>query len=93
MAGMICKQPNGLYCRVSTIVEAPTFFNASKSELASYLIDTHQLDPFSVDEWIERYVKSFEYALSQVTTLNMTQDEIDLWIKKVTEQSEIMEYC
>ncbi|MGM0175723.1 hypothetical protein [Enterococcus sp. DIV0800] len=82
---MISKQPNGLYCRISMVVDAPTFENASKSEVESYLRETQQLyDPLTVDEWLKEYAQPFDLAVSKITTLNMTQNEIDEWIKKVS---------
>lgn len=39
MAGFICKQPNGLYCRFSTIVDCPTHVNMTQEEFDQFLID------------------------------------------------------
>lgn len=85
MAGMISRQPNGLYCRISLVVDAPTFDNATKSELESYLRETRQLyAPLTVDEWLTEYAQPFEIAIRKLSTLNMTQNEIEEWIKKVS---------
>ena len=32
MGAIIAKQPNGLYCRVSTVVDAPTHYNMTKQD-------------------------------------------------------------
>lgn len=32
MAGIIAKQPNSLYCRISTVVDAPTNWNMTKQD-------------------------------------------------------------
>ena len=32
MPGIIAKQPNGLYCRISTIIDAPTHSNMTEQD-------------------------------------------------------------
>lgn len=83
MPGMITQQPNGKYCRVSTIVEAPTHTNMSESELMEYLKDTNQIDYSgqTVVEWVNRWGKSWSEAIKAITTLNMTEVEIEEWLK------------
>lgn len=84
---MIFKQPNGLYGRVSTVVEAPTHWNMSKRECFEYLDDTDQVDfkGQTLEDWMNRYGKDFEEVLKEVSTLNMSQNEINDWIKEVSE--------
>lgn len=86
--GVISRQPNGLFCRISDVVDAPTFWNASKSELESYLNETHQLETMCVDTWIEKYTIPFEIAKKYVTTFNMTSEEKKEWIKQVSTKKE-----
>lgn len=86
--GVISRQPNGLFCRISDVVDAPTFWNASKFELESYLNETHQLESMDVDEWIEKYAKPFDVAKKYVTTFNMTSEEKKEWITQVSTKKE-----
>lgn len=37
MGGFIVKQPNGLYCRFSTIVDCPTHINMTRKEFKECL--------------------------------------------------------
>lgn len=87
--GMIAQQPNGLYCRISTIVDAPTFENKTKEELEDYLEESNQIVEWgkrlSVDEWLRLYERPWEDAVNAITTLNMTQKEIDDWLKLTKE--------
>lgn len=32
MAGFVSKQPNGLYCRFSTVVDCPTVWNMTRED-------------------------------------------------------------
>jgi len=84
---MIFKQPNGLYGRVSTVVEAPTHWNMSKRECFEYLDDTKQVDfkGQTLEDWMAWHGRNFKEALEEVSTVNMTQKEIDNWIKEVSE--------
>lgn len=82
---MISKQPNGLYCRISRVVDAPTFENVSKTELENYLIGTNQLAANQpIDEWLEKYMIPFDTAVQYIGTLNMDREMIDDWISKVS---------
>ena len=40
MAGFIVKQPNGLYCRFSTVVDCPTHYNITKEYYLNNIADT-----------------------------------------------------
>lgn len=39
MAGIIAKQPNGLYCRISTIIDAPTHSNMTKQDYIDLCVE------------------------------------------------------
>ncbi|MDN6589846.1 MAG: hypothetical protein L0K62_00120 [Lactobacillus sp.] len=84
---MIFKQPNGLYGRVSTIVEAPTHRNMSKRECFEYLDDTDQVDfkGQTLENWMDKYGVDFEEAAKSISTQNMRRKEIDDWLKEVQE--------
>lgn len=87
--GMIAKQPNGLYCRVSTMVDAPTHTNMSLENLEAYLDETNQIveygERLSIDQWLKLYERPWEDAVGSITTLNMTQEEIYEWMKLTKE--------
>lgn len=38
MGSCIVKQPNGLYCRYSSVVDAPTHYNLTKEEVKALLL-------------------------------------------------------
>ena len=39
---MITKQPNGLYCRFSTIVDCPTHYNMTQEKFDSIYVEMHE---------------------------------------------------
>lgn len=89
---MIAKQPNGLYCRVSAIVDAPTHTNMNLVELEAYLDETNQMidygERLTIEEWLERYERAWNDAFRAITTLNMTKKEIKEWLALVGDTSD-----
>lgn len=82
---MIAKQPNGKYCRVSTIVDAPTHWNWSEKDLERYLIKTNQFQPNNIDKWIKSYAISFTDIQQYINTNNITEEKIKEWLIEVEE--------
>lgn len=62
MPGYIIKQPNGLYCRYSTIVDGLTHYNMTKEEYLDYVA--------------ERARKDAEYDWEHGLLNHMTFDEL-----------------
>lgn len=86
MGGLITQQPNGLFARISRVVDAPTADNMTREDLTLYLLSTCQATlkgPRSVNDWIKYHVKSFESAATYLSTSNMTETEIREWKHKV----------
>lgn len=89
VAGMISKQPNGLYCRISTVVEASTQYDMTEAELYDYLIQTNQLDSDnqSAGEWYSVYGIDFEKAKFALGAGCSTYDEVKTWLIEVGYQN------
>ena len=89
--GMITKQPNGLYARISPITDSPTHTNMSEQNLYDYLKDTNQLHSpdQTVEEWMAKWGEPFEDAVRRVTNFNMSQEEIDAWLDKVEGSADV----
>lgn len=85
---MITKQPNGLYARISTIVDAPTDYNMTEEFLQKYLQQTNQLNYTgqTAKEWFNRYGISFERAKEMILPNNMTEREIHDWVDIVSQE-------
>lgn len=85
MPGMISKQPNGLYCRISTIVEAPTRWDMTKEGLRELLVLHGSLDSpdQTIEDWLSKWEVTFEEAIKQIGDLNLTREEIRKWLVSV----------
>ena len=57
MAAFIAKQPNGLYCRFSTIVDCPTDWNMTAED---YVEMCKQKAEEEAKETLTNYLQSFE---------------------------------
>ncbi|EHH9774933.1 hypothetical protein J8230_002985 [Listeria monocytogenes] len=87
MPGLIAKQPDGLYCRISTIVEAPTHRDMTKEELEYYLINERSLDInlVTLEQWLAVYEVDFNVAIKQLGSGsgNLTFEEAKEWLIEV----------
>lgn len=79
MGAFICKQPNGLYCRFSTVVDCPTHMNMTRQDVielykswaeeeANRILDHHLRDFGMVEEYF-------------YPTSNMSQEEFAQFMK------------
>ncbi|MBC1934588.1 hypothetical protein [Listeria seeligeri] len=89
MTGIISIQPNGLFCRISTVVEAPTHYNMTRTELDDYLSETCQYDyrDQSVEEWYFNHGIDFENAISELGSGLSTYEEIKKFLEEVGYQN------
>ena len=81
MAGLIAKQPNGLYCRISTVVDAPTHWNMTEQDYIGMRVKQAKEDAKIV---LANYCYDFDTALNRVRygkDTNMTAEEYEKFIK------------
>ena len=78
MGTFIVQQPNGLYCRFSTVVDCPTHFNMTKEEYIQYRIDELKEE---LERSFESKLKPFEWVEEYFRPMNMSEEEF----KKVLE--------
>lgn len=81
MSGIIAKQPNGLYCRISTIIDAPTHFNMTKQDYIDLCVERAKREAESLLE----ICYDFDRALSYINygdNTNMTNEEYKQFIKE-----------
>lgn len=81
MSGIIAKQPNGLYCRISTIIDAPTHFNMIKQDYIDLCVERAKREAENV---LENYCYDFDRALSYINygdNTNMTNEEYKQFIE------------
>jgi hypothetical protein len=73
MAGFISKQPNGLYCRFSTVVDCITDWNMTEEDYVEMCAERGREEARDV---LENYLKPFSEVVERTHPLNMKTEEI-----------------
>lgn len=84
MAGFIAKQPNGLYCRFSTVVDCPTHYNMTKEDYLNNVTGTVSNKEVGEDV-LNNHLKPFSEVIDRFVPNNMTQEEFDKLIRTMSE--------
>lgn len=82
MASFICKQPNGLYCRFSTVVDCPTDWNMTAEDYIEMCKAKAENDARDV---LANYLHPFEMVKKRFYPNNMTEEEFKQFLKDVEE--------
>ena len=80
MASFIAKQPNGLYCRFSTVVDCPTDWNMTADD---YIEMCKQRAEEDAKETLKNYLQPFEMVEDRFYPNNMTEEEFEQFLKDV----------
>lgn len=84
MGAFICKQPNGLYCRFSTVVDCPTDWNMTEEEYIELcVIDAIERARKQAKMTLEYHVKPFDWVVDDFSPNNMTEAEFDKFLQDV----------
>ena len=93
MGRMIVKQPNGKYCRFSTVVDCPTVINMTEEEYIQLRI--HE----AIDEAIEdakdtlkHYVHTMDEMDKSFRNTNMTKKKYEQLKKEMKDENGEMKY-
>ena len=78
--GFVAKQPNGLYCRFSTVLDCPTHWNITKEEYIEYCAERARDE---AREAIEKNLKPFEFVKEYFVPNNMSKSEFEKFLKEV----------
>lgn len=74
MGAYYFKQPNGLYGRFSTVVDAPTHYNFTKEDLIEEILQEEREElSMRIDRDVEKY--DFEDVLKD--SFNLPKDELN----------------
>lgn len=82
MAGFIAKQPNGLYCRFSSVVDCPTDWNMTEQD---YIEMCKKKAEEEAKEVLKNHLQPFSLVKDRFYPNNMTQEEFDEFLKEVGE--------
>lgn len=87
MAGFIAKQPNGLYCRFSTIVDCPTHINMTEEDYLNNVIGT-VLNREAGLKVLEEHLQPFHLVTDKFIPNNMTERAFELLLRKVNDDEQ-----
>lgn len=78
MGAFIARQPNGLYCRFSSVVDCPTDWNMTEED---YLELCAQKAREDAKRTLERYLHPFDDLKKYFKPYNMTEEEFDKFLR------------
>lgn len=88
MVGFIARQPNGLYCRFSTILDCPTHINMSEEDYLNNVTGTVK----NRDEGkviLEQYLQPFSEVEERFIPNNMTERSFQVLLDKVNDDNQL----
>lgn len=88
MGAFIIKQPNGLYCRFSTVVDCPTHINMTKEDYINICMERAREEAEYV---LEHYTKPFEWIEEHFHPNNMSNKEFKECLNKMELSKENVE--
>ena len=80
MGGFIARQPNGLYCRFSTVVDCPTHWNLTEEDYAELCAERAREE---AREILKHHVRPFGEVEDRFMPVNMTNKEFQEFLKEV----------
>ncbi len=80
VSGFIAKQPNGLYCRFSTVVDCPTHWNMKREDYLNNVTGTVR-DRDEGEIILRDHLQPFSEVIERFAPNNMTQKEFDELVK------------
>lgn len=87
MSGFIAKQPNGLYCRFSSIVDSITHDNMTFDDYVKVIMERGYNEEYAIKEAKEiieeGYLRPFRRVLESYRPYNTSVDDFVSWCKSV----------
>lgn len=71
MGSFISKQPNGLYCRFSTVVDCPTHYNMTEEEYIEMCAEKAREE---ARKTLRDHLRPFEEVIESFYPANMTEE-------------------
>lgn len=84
IGAFIAKQPNGLYCRFSFIVDCPTHWNMTKEDYSNNVTGTVRSKKEAI-EILENHLKPFSEVIDRFVPINMTKEKFKEIVKEMSE--------
>lgn len=80
MGAFICKQPNGLYCRFSSVVDSLTHWNMTEEEYIEFCAERAREEARFT---LQHRLKPFERVVEYFAPREMTNGEFEKILKDV----------
>lgn len=88
MGAYFAKQPNGLYCRFSSVVDAITHYNLTKEDVINYFVEKAKEEAEYV---LEHRLHTFDEVIDDFMPFNCTIEEIDHYLKEMGQEGGLTE--
>lgn len=82
MGSFIAKQPNGLYCRFSYVVDCPTDWNMTEDDYIEMCAEKAREQARYV---LKNRLGSFDTVIEDFIPINMSKEEFDNFLKETSE--------
>lgn len=86
MGAFICKQPNGLYCRFSSVVDCPTRWNMTEEDYIEYCAEQARDE---ARRTLEYRLKPFERVIEDFYPHNMSVEKFKEVVKDMGYEGEL----
>ena len=87
MGSFIAKQPNGLFCRFSTVVDCPTDWNMTEDDYIQYCKERAETEARKV---LKDCIQDFNMVKKYFLPNNMTEEEFEKFLEDCnTSMSEV----
>ncbi|MCI9245558.1 MAG: hypothetical protein HFJ30_00150 [Clostridia bacterium] len=94
MGGFISKQPNGKYCRFSTVVEHPTHINMTFEDYVKVIMKRGYQEWKAREEAqdiFDNYIYDFQEVVDRFVPNNMSENEFKECLKKMKDKNGVYE--
>ena len=86
MGAFIAKQPNGLYCRFSSVVDCPTDWNMTEEDvLERYAEDARE----HAKRVLEHHIHPFDDVKEYFAPRNMTEEEFEDFLRDASSEPKV----
>lgn len=90
MGGFIAKQPNGKYCRFSTVVDCPTDINMTFEDYVKVIMQRGYQEKKAreeAQEIFDNYIYPFQEVIDRFVPNNMTNSQFKECLKKMKNEN------
>ena len=93
MGAFIARQPNGLLCRFSSVVDCVTDYNMTDEEYIQLCIERSKETAIrEAKSVLTHHVQPFDQVMNSFREGNMTQEEFDRILKEMNTPKEEVEH-